>query len=662
MGSRIASVSCRQDIAALALVSGTVSRSSTILGEVMKSVMTVEFSSVERITPLVSGYLRAYAATDPVVRNEYEFDTYSTTIRASQESILGDLVKADADVYALSAYIWNSGLVRSVLRTLRHHVPRAKVILGGPQVMNHAEKYIDPHDENVTVCNGEGEITFTEYLRELTEPVPDLSKVDGLSFYRDSTLVTTEKRSRISDLDSIPSPFLTGTISPEYSMAIIETNRGCPYHCGFCYWGAATNDRVYRFDEDRLRDELTWMARNGVINLYIADANWGMLSRDIDLSRHIADCARKYGLPNVVTFSAAKNKPHAVTEITGILQDADLVTTQPISLQTLSPETLKVVSRKNIKLEAYQAIQRDIHERGLSSYIELIWPLPGETLTSFKEGIGYLLEQRAHSTIVTYPHLVLNNTPIYHNQKELGLETREVGGDVAEARVVVATREVSREEFADGMRFYYAVHSTQNARCLYYLSQYLVEQTNTTTYHDLYSALAKFWKEQRPDSPISRLVEDSIREARYYDLGNYGSFVHAALHQHRVTFTRDLADFVRTQPWWEDDAARALFEVDLVNRPYVYSNTPLEKFDYPFEALTIHDVGGRGYSIEVSGALRELLVDQKPPPGRIRVDHMRSQHPHMPSQSFDHNSLYCFAMIQRVADLSPEWSEDRAAL
>ncbi|WP_409180679.1 radical SAM protein [Amycolatopsis sp. VS8301801F10] len=617
--------------------------------------MTVEFSAVERITPLVSGYLRAYAATDPVVRKEYEFGTYTTTVRASREGILEDLVKADADVYALSAYIWNSRLVRSVLQTLRRHVPDAKVIVGGPQVMNHAAKYIDVHDENVAVCNGEGEITFTEYLRELTEPDPDLTKVDGLSFYRGGELVTTGKRARISDLDSIPSPFLTGAIDPEYSMAIIETNRGCPYHCGYCYWGAATNDRVYRFDEDRVRDELTWMARNGVVNLYIADANWGMLSRDVELSRHIADCAREYGLPNVVTFSAAKNKPRAVTEITGILQGADLVTTQPISLQTLSPETLKAVARKNIKLEAYQEIQRDIHQRGLSSYIELIWPLPGETLTSFKEGIGYLLEQPAHSTIVTYPHLVLNNTPIYHHQDELGLETREAGGDVAEARVVVATREATRADFADGMRFYYAVHSTENTRCLYYLSRYLVRQAKATTFPELYTALAKFWREQRPDSPVAQLVEDSIREARYYDLGNYGSFVHAALHQHRAAFTADLAAFVRTQAWWDDPAARALFEADLVNRPYVYSNTALEKFDYPFESLTVQEASGRGYSLELSARLRELLSDEGLPDGRIRVDHMRSQHPHMPLQSFDHNSLYCFAMIQRVADLTPVW-------
>ncbi len=68
---------------------------------------------------------------------------------------------------------------------------------------------------------------------------------------------------------------------------------GCPYHCGFCYWGAATNDRVYRFDEQRVRDEITWLASHDVMCLYIADANWGMLSRDVDLSQHIADCARK---------------------------------------------------------------------------------------------------------------------------------------------------------------------------------------------------------------------------------------------------------------------------------------------------------------------------------------------------------------------------------
>lgn len=625
----------------------------------MRTVTTVELSVFERITPLVSGYLQAYASTDPVVSAEYRFDKYTTSIKTPLEDIARDVLSRDSDVYAFSAYVWNIGLIRPLVRMVREARPDAKVMLGGPQVMHHGRRYLDPADENVALCNGEGEITFTEYLRELTRPEPDLSTVDGISFYRDGELVTTGERARITDLESIPSPFLNGMIEPEYSMSIIETNRGCPYHCGFCYWGAATNDKVYRFDELRVRDELTWMSDNGVLFLYIADANWGMLGRDVELSEHIADLARANRLPNVVYFSAAKNKPHAVTKITGIFQEAGLVTSQPVSMQTLEPKSLDIIARKNIKIDAFGAVQEDLRDRGLSSFIELIWPLPGETLDSFKRGIGTLCEKDAH-TLIAYSHLLLHNTPIYRAREDLGLVTRPAGGGVAEAEIVISTQDVTVDDFAEGLRYFYAVHAVHNTRSLRTVGKYLSGK-GITTYPELFSAFVDYWRTLSTEDPIVEFVERSIRDALYYDIGNYGLFVHMVLHEHRELFTRHLTEFAAAQPWWSDDTARGLFEIDLVNRPYVYSSTPIEKHAHDFEVLTVHAVAKRGYRVELSPAWHEALatavrLDEIPPSGPVfEVDHKRLQYPYMAGQTLDHNANYCHGMIEKIENIAPIW-------
>lgn len=625
----------------------------------MRTVTTVELSVFERITPLVSGYLQAYASTDPVVSARYRFDKYTTSIKTPFDDIAADLLARDSDVFAFSAYVWNIGLVRKLAKLVREHRPDARVMLGGPQVMHHGIRYLDPDDEQVALCNGEGEITFTEYLRALTDPEPDLSTVEGISFYRDGRLVTTPERTRIADLNSIPSPFLNGMIDPDFSMSIIETNRGCPYHCGFCYWGAATNDRVYRFDEDRVRDELTWMSDNGVLFLYIADANWGMLGRDVELSEHIAALARKNRLPGVVYFSAAKNKPHAVTKITGIFSEAGLVTSQPVSMQTLEPKSLEIIARKNIKLDAFGAVQQDLRDRGLSSFIELIWPLPGETLDSFKRGIGTLCEKDAH-TVIAYSHLLLHNTPIYKAREELELQTRPAGGGVAEAEIVIGTKDVPVEQFAEGMRYFYAVHAIHNTRSLRAVGRYLTSR-GITTYPELFSAFVDHWRTLPADDPIVSYVERSIRDALYYDIGNYGLFVHTVLHEHRALFTRHLTEFVSAQPWWSDQTVRGLFEIDLVNRPYVYSSTPIEQHIYPFEVLGVLATEKRGYRVELDEAWRAALTGsvrlaEEPPPGPVfLVDHKRLQYPYMAGQSLDHNANYCHGMIEKVENIAPVW-------
>ncbi|MEU4554381.1 cobalamin-dependent protein [Micromonospora violae] len=602
--------------------------------------------------------------TRPAVAGAYEFSVYSTSIKTPWEAVVHEVLRLEADVYAFSCYVWNMGLVNEVRRAVRAARPGVHIILGGPQVMRQAARYLEPGDERTVVCNGEGEQAFADYLTALAQGQPSLADIAGLSFRRNAELVTTADRPRLADLNLIPSPYLSGIIEPEYSVAIMETNRGCPYHCGFCFWGAATNDRVYRFDEDRIRAELTWLSDNDVMFLYIADANWGMLSRDIDFTKHLAAEARRTGLPSVVYFSAAKNKPHAVTAITEVLQDAGLIATQPVSLQTLEPASLRTIARSNIKLAAFTELQDDLAARGISSFIELIWPLPGETLTSFKAGINDLCIRHAQ-TIIAYSHLLLHNTPIYQRRAELGLATRRAAADVAEAEIVVATADVSVDEFVEGMWFFYALHALHNTRSLAGTLRYLAERDGDA-YARTFSDFADFWrKECADDDPIVDFTRRSIDEARYYDIGNYGELIHHVLHEHRALFDRTLQQFSCRQEWWTDETARTLFELDLLNRPYIYSNTPRDFFGYPFttvDALTT----ARGYVVRLRQPpgpelLRHLrIADDADLGSEILVDHRRRQFAHMADQPMEHNANYCHGMIEKVENILPTWRRPAA--
>ncbi|MEU8483366.1 cobalamin-dependent protein [Streptomyces sp. NPDC048641] len=624
----------------------------------MKKVLLVELSVFERMTPLASGYLQAYAATDSSVRSEYQFERYTTVAKTPRADIARDLIRSDADVYGFSCYVWNMGLVRSLVETLRQAKPHVHIILGGPQVMSQAQRYLNSADERTVICNGEGEITFTQYLRALTESSPRFDEVDGLSFYRDRELVTTAKQSRISNLDDVPSPFLTGVFDSAYSIAILETNRGCPYHCGFCFWGAATNDRVHRFDEERVREEIKWIAKNEILFLFIADANWGMLSRDVDISRHITDCALEHGAPNVVYFSAAKNKPHAVTKITSIFQNANLIASQPVSLQTLEPNSLDLISRSNIKLSAFAEIQEDLRQKQISSYIELIWPLPGETLESFKRGIGTLCENEAQ-TVIAYPHLLLNNTPIFHSAEKMGIVSRAAGGGAAEAEVVIGTKEVSVPEFVEGMYYFYAFHALHNTRSLRAVSRYLVKQLGMQ-YQEIFAAFAEYLRQQGEDDPILAYAENSIRDADYYDVNNYGFYIHSVLHEHREVFAEHVRHFAQSQEWWADGKVRALFEIDTLNRPYMYSNTPMDVRAEDFQELRVLESGPRSHTVEVPTEYLADLADSvqiqgMPANGIFKVEHKRLQYPFMPTQSRDHSGSYCHGMIEKVGNVMPFW-------
>lgn len=626
----------------------------------------VELSAYESILPLASGYLQAYALQDPGIAQACRFEIFSAPVTDDVDGIADRLVATGSDVYAFSSYIWNIGLVRRVLERVYGRRPDAQYILGGPQVMYHAEEYVAPAQENVVVCNGEGERSFRAYLQVLLGGGGDLREVPGLSYWRGGELVTTPPAERIRDLMEIPSPFTTGIFDGgAYTTGILETNRGCPFTCSFCYWGAATNSKVNRFEMDRVREDIAWLCQNDFVAIFIVDANWGMTARDVELTEHLVECSKEYGYPLMVAMAAAKNSPDRVATITELLVRGGLLTTQPISLQTLDPEALRLAQRQNIKPSTYTELQRSLRERRISSYIEMIWPLPGETLESYRRGLTELCRSRA-DTIIVYPELLLHNTPMFEKREEFGIRVRRVPSDVAEADVVVGTNWVTPDDYYEGVRLYYAMHALYNLRGLYYLANYL-DRSGTMAFDELFAAAVARWAE-RPEQEIARFIDESTAELRNYDYHNSGLLGHLVLHAAREELDAFLGDFVRAQPWWDDEDARACFELDLVARPYIYAE-PARMPDYAFEATRVTPEGRSAVTLEVPPAVGDLLAEldlgsADRAPRRIRIHHAPDRKlAFMPQRSLEHNASYCQGMVLRLRDLLPQIEPlDRAAV
>ncbi|HLL48438.1 MAG TPA: cobalamin B12-binding domain-containing protein [Longimicrobiaceae bacterium] len=131
-----------------------------------KKVVFVELTIYERVFPLISGYLQAFACKDPAIAREYEFEQFTTSVKSPVDDILPRLLRAAGDVYAFSCYVWNMALVRRLVAGLQAARPHARILLGGPQVMHQAVRYLSPENENLLIANGEGEHTFAGLLAE----------------------------------------------------------------------------------------------------------------------------------------------------------------------------------------------------------------------------------------------------------------------------------------------------------------------------------------------------------------------------------------------------------------------------------------------------------------------------------------------------------------
>lgn len=630
-----------------------------------------EFPTRAGIAPLATAYLQSFAQEDERVCESYVFGLHVLSVE--QDDVLEKVLAVEADIYGLSTYVWNSRLVRRIVEALIKRRPTARIILGGPQVMNGAADYLDAGCDRLVLCNGEGEHTFRRYLLALLDDEPDLSQVKGLSYYRDGVLITTEASPRIRELDEIPSPFLRGMIDAATSSFVsLETNRGCPFKCTYCFWGGATNAKVHKFGKERVFEEIDWIADNRIDMVFLIDANFGMLQRDVDIARYFVESKKRTGFPKTVFINSSKNTPERVSEITRMWHEVGLIAAQPVSMQTMSPEALEAIERDNIKDSTYTELQRSLNAYGLQSFLEMIWPLPGETLASFSDGLDALCRMRSDSFVV-YPLMLINNVKMATQRDLYGLKTIQDPDPNSEAEIVVATATVSNSDYQAGINLTYHMTALYSFMVLRHTMDY-IDQNGGRTYTQI---AAEFWQfcQSRPGEPYTRFVS-SVASMTGFNAGAggfiaLGGAMHIALFAGVREFESTLYDFATQEGWLIDENVRLRFEIDLLNRPVLYSNAAISDKRRYLSLLSVEDIERDALVVRVPGRYRAVLaetLDQELSDDaddlRFRIEYRTpSQIPFSNSQQARFYHFHCQARTRGdIRSLAPRWIAESALL
>ncbi len=377
--------------------------------------------------PLALGYLKAYAEQDENIKNAVEFQIFN--YRGADQPIRmvpEVLIEQTPDILACSVFGWNFRNFGQLATTYRQIRPQGWTVFGGTHVALQAERVFRLYPDVDVVVNGEGEITFANLLRAYLagRSRHDLADIRGISFRLASgEIVTTEAEPRIKDLDTIPSPFLTGAIPLVddqgeflYDAVTMETNRGCPYSCAFCYWGGATGQKIHAFSPERLAAEVELFGQLRIQNICLADSNFGMLPADQKFLEAFLRTRSEHMFPRALTASWAKNKGKLFYDIVRTMRQAGLQADFTLAIQTLDPEALKTSRRTNMAINKFEDLCEWLHQEGLGSYAEMIWGLPGETYDSFLQGYDRIA--RLVPRIATYSNLLLPNTAYDHERAE----------------------------------------------------------------------------------------------------------------------------------------------------------------------------------------------------------------------------------------------------
>ncbi|MGH3888423.1 MAG: cobalamin-dependent protein [Pseudonocardiaceae bacterium] len=400
-------------------------------------------------TPLGVLYLKAALDTDDSVAGRLAVTVHAFLAGTSLARMATEIVAAAPDLIGLSCQGWNVALYRQLLPTLRQLLPTAIVVLGGNHVSHQGDRWLTQVPEVDIVVSGEGEHTIRDLARWLLAEQPDLREIPGITFRRKGQVVSTPQRPRVASMDEIPSAYLAIPALNGVDVALWETNRGCPYHCAFCYWGGAVGQKLSRAEFGRLTAELDTIGRAGIPAIFLCDANFGILPRDIELARMVVDTRRRFGAPTTLHVNWAKNHAERVGEILDILRDGQVHTNVYLALQTLSRPALKLAGRDERGRTEMMQLGRRIQDRGGEVGAELIFGMPGETLKDFRNAYDELFLQ--FPSLLLHPLWILPNTVYDTDRDSFDLITLRPDPTV-DYEGVMSHNTLSREDNQAGLR------------------------------------------------------------------------------------------------------------------------------------------------------------------------------------------------------------------
>ena len=342
-----------------------------------------DFQRKGSCTPTNAAYIASYCKK--VHGNNVEIKLFK-----EYEVLLKEAKKTPPDILGLANYMWSEALNKACALKLKKLNPNLLVISGGPNIKTdkigvelflNENKYVDhyilfgaevPFSNIVTLYSQGGYTAAKNTTVKGCFRLID-GKVDGESY------IHPEK-----NLDFIPSPFLSGMLDPflkDGHIPIIETNRGCPFSCTFCVWGIAALGKIKTFSMERVIAEMQYVAKKfpQAPSWILADANFGILPRDVEIAellRKLYDKYKAFESVNIWWSKTVTPRSYQIAKILGKLTSAY------VAFQSLDQEVLKNIKRSNISVDALHNFKKEVEHYTAGSYTDILLGLPGETKQS----------------------------------------------------------------------------------------------------------------------------------------------------------------------------------------------------------------------------------------------------------------------------------------
>ncbi len=382
------------------------------------------FSSKGSMPPLGLMYLSASLKKEGF-RNIVILDLQHA--RHPRKALSRHLRSLDPRVPQLIGFTMNTPtrfVVQEAIRLTKKLQPRALICAGGPHPTLDRESTLSSCEGLDFIVAGEGERTFVECARRLSEEfqVGSLEGVAGTSLNIGSRNVHQEIGPRIKDLDDIPLPdrdavdihsyrFEIPVLDPELQATLKPTtlisSRGCPYQCVFCsvadQWGHTT---TYHSPQRVIEEVRILKERYGFNAVYFFDDTF-----TLDRNRVLEICERLLEARLGIHWFCEIRANTVDAELLGAMHRAGL-RSAAVGVECGNPEILDRVVKKGITLEEATRAIDECRKLGIFVKAFFTYPYPGETLDDVRMTLRFIDTVKPDTFSMT-KLIIYPGTPLY---------------------------------------------------------------------------------------------------------------------------------------------------------------------------------------------------------------------------------------------------------
>jgi radical SAM superfamily enzyme YgiQ (UPF0313 family) len=411
---------------------------------------------------------------------------------AEPHDVASAILSAESDILALSCYVWNVTTLMRAAQLVASARPDMLVVAGGPEVGPDGARALSRYPAVDVVVKGEGERAMVE-LAERWTAGKEMEDVPGIWHRTASGFCEHPDNPPLADLDSLASPHARGYFDHVGRIACVETQRGCPFGCRFCYYGKGLRAEHRTFGLARLEAELGFWLEQDVAQVFLMDPVF-----NLDAPRAKAICRFLIGRNHRRIPMHAEIRAELVDDELAALMKAAHFDYLEIGLQAIDDTTLATVGRRSVGAAFVAGIER-LRAHALPFEVQVIFGLPGDTPASHAAAIDFAAALRPEY-LSSFTLMVLPGTPLREAAARL-----ELAYDPEPPYYVRRTPTMDENAVRQGRRKNPALRFLWNASAVRWVhSRHGVAMSELLTRWDAWSAAAGLAAVDLPTSASAR--------------------------------------------------------------------------------------------------------------------------------------------------------------